>query len=111
MQGGKVNEVRRKRASEERDRAPTQLEVVKGVMLLAAQFDSWMTLEELARKTKFPEASISAQLRHLRKEAHGAYRVEKRRREWQEALKTNTKENVWEYQVKVLGRKWRKQRR
>ena len=96
-----MNEVWRRRLSERRERAPTQLEVVKGVMLLAAQFDSWMTLEELARKTKFPETSISAQLRHLRKEAHGAYRVEKRRREWQEALKTNTKEKVWEYQVRV----------
>lgn len=74
---------------------PTQLEVVRGVMLLAAQFGSWMTLEELARKTRFPETSISAQLRHLRKEKHGAYQVEKRRREWEEALRTNAKERVW----------------
>jgi len=78
---------------------PTQLEVLRQVMLLAAQYDSWMTLEELARKTRFPETSISAQLRHLRKAKHGAYRVDKRRREWQEALRTNAKERVWEYKV------------
>ena len=79
----------------------TQLDVVRQVMLLAAQYESWMTLEEVARKTKFPEASISAQLRHLRKAEHGAFLVEKRRREWQEALRTNTREKVWEYQVKA----------
>jgi hypothetical protein len=65
-----------------------------------AKAQSLRACEELARKTKFPEASISAQLRHLRKEGHGAFRVEKRRREWQEALKTNAKERVWQYQVR-----------
>jgi hypothetical protein len=94
-------EGKRRLSEEGRQHVPAQLEVVRGVMLLAAQFDSWMTLEELARKTKFPEASISAQLRHLRKEAHGAYQVAKRRREWQEGLRTNTKERVWEYRVKA----------
>jgi len=79
---------------------PTQLEVLRGVLQLAAQYGAWMTLAELARKTNFPEASISAQLRHLRKAEHGAYQVEKRRREWEEALKTNTKEKVWEYRVR-----------
>ena len=91
----------KQRVQENGERMPTQLEVVRSVMLLAAQFDSWMTLEELARKTKFPETSISAQLRHLRKEKHGGYQVEKRRREWEEALKTNAREKVWEYQVKA----------
>lgn len=85
--------------SGEQVRMPTQLEVLRGVMLIAAQYDSWMTLEELARKTKFSEASISAQLRHLRKERHGAYHVEKRRRTWQEALRTNANERVWEYRI------------
>lgn len=88
-----------KRGTADGVRMPTQLEVVKHVMLLAAQYDSWMTLEELGRKTRFPEASISAQLRHLRKEEHGAYRVDKRRREWQEGLRTNTDERVWEYRI------------
>ena len=91
----------RSHAQGAREHLPTQLEVLRGVLLLAAQYDSWMTLAELARKTNFPEASISAQLRHLRKAEHGAYQVEKRRREWEEALKTNTKEKVWEYRVKT----------
>ena len=60
-----------------------------------------MTLGELARKTEFPEASISAQLRHLRKAKHGAWEVLKRRRAWTEALLTNTRERVWEYQIKA----------
>jgi hypothetical protein len=78
---------------------PTQLEVLKGVLLLAAQYESWMTLGELARKTEFPEASISAQLRHLRKLEHGGYHVEKRRRESEECLRKSTHEKVWEYLV------------
>jgi biotin operon repressor len=82
------------------ERMPTQLDVVRQVMLLAAQYDTWMTLEELARKTKFPEPSISAQLRHLRKEEHGGFEVEKRRRTSDEVLRTNTRERVWEYLVK-----------
>ncbi|MGB9468760.1 MAG: hypothetical protein WBQ59_05380 [Candidatus Acidiferrum sp.] len=91
---------RRRVVGEGQERMPTQLDVVRQVMLLAAQYDSWMTLEELARKTKFPEPSISAQLRHLRKEEHGAFEVEKRRRASDEALRTNTRERVWEYLVK-----------
>lgn len=78
---------------------PTQLEVIRGVLLMAAQNGTWMTLGELARKTEFAEASISAQLRHLRKEKHGGWQVEKRPRAWQEALRTNTRERVWEYLV------------
>jgi len=93
-----MSEERRRRAEE--SRMPTQLDVVRQAMLLAAQYGSWMTLEELARKTKFAEPSISAQLRHLRKEEHGGFAVEKRRRASDEALRTNTRERVWEYQVK-----------
>jgi hypothetical protein len=94
-----MNGERRSSRAEGEERMPTQLDVVRQVMLLAAQYDSWMTLEELARKTKFPEPSISAQLRHLRKEEHGAFEVEKRRRIGDEALRTNTRERVWEYRV------------
>ena len=96
-----MNEERtRNRTEEGQERQPTQLDIVRQVMLLAAQYDSWLTLEELARKTKFAEPSISAQLRHLRKPEHGAFAVEKRRRTGDEALRTNTRERVWEYQVK-----------
>lgn len=37
----------------------------------------WHTLPEISDKTGDPEASISAQLRHLRKERFGAHKVEK----------------------------------
>ena len=36
----------------------------------------WLTLAEIAEATEFAEASISAQLRHLRKAHHGGYHVE-----------------------------------
>jgi hypothetical protein len=77
-----------------------QREVVRDVMLLAAPLDAWMTLEELGNKTKYPQASISAQLRHLRKREHGGFVVEKRRRKWEEAKKEGVHEMVWEYQVR-----------
>lgn len=40
----------------------------------------WRSLHEIAESTGDPEASVSAQLRHLRKPRFGSYRVEKRRR-------------------------------
>jgi DNA-binding transcriptional regulator GbsR (MarR family) len=40
----------------------------------------WRTLSEIADVTKDHEASISAQLRHLRKERFGSHVVQKRRR-------------------------------
>jgi hypothetical protein len=40
----------------------------------------WRTLNELADVTGDPHASISAQLRHLRKPRFGGYNVERRRR-------------------------------
>lgn len=40
----------------------------------------WRTLGEIGDALGYPEASVSAQLRHLRKPRFGAYIVEKRRR-------------------------------
>lgn len=40
----------------------------------------WRTLSEIEKITGFPHASISAQLRHLRKERFGSYTVERRPR-------------------------------
>lgn len=37
----------------------------------------WHTLPELAERTGDPPASISAQLRHLRKPRYGAHRIER----------------------------------
>lgn len=38
----------------------------------------WRTLRSIADKTGDPEASVSAQLRHLRKDRFGAHEVERR---------------------------------
>ena len=48
-----MNGERRRSQEEAGERMPAQLDVVRQVMLLAAQYDSWMTLEELARKRNF----------------------------------------------------------
>lgn len=41
---------------------------------------AWRTLGEIEAETGDPQASISAQLRHLRKRRFGAFVIEKRRR-------------------------------
>jgi hypothetical protein len=73
------------------ERIQKQHEVIRDFMLagVAPAHGGWYTLAELHAKLSYPEASISAQLRHLRKERFGAYRVEKRRRndsQWEYAL-------------------------
>lgn len=78
----------------------TQREIVREVLLCAAGMDMWMTLAELTRKTRYPEASVSAQLRHLRKAANGGCVVENRRREVEEAARESKHELVWEYQMR-----------
>ena len=66
-------------AKHDEKRIMSQMEKVKYVLQQAAQYGGWMTLAELARKTNYPEASISAQMRHLRKPRFGGYTIEKRR--------------------------------
>lgn len=46
----------------------------------AMQDGQWRTLGEIAQITSDPEASVSAQLRHLRKPKFGEHTVEKRAR-------------------------------
>jgi hypothetical protein len=64
----------------------TQMERVRDHMLQAAAHGRWLTLSEIRAaleatwRCRFPEASVSAQLRHLKKPVFGAYRLEKRRR-------------------------------
>ena len=58
----------------------TQLETIRDLMLAAGRRGAWLTLAEIAELTEIGEASISAQLRHLRKRRHGRHVVEKRRR-------------------------------
>ena len=86
---------------------PLQREVLRDVMLSAAECDTWLSLDELAHMTSYPPASISAQLRHLRKEQHGGYRVEKRCRSAfkfmagvdQRVDQRGTNGPVWEYRL------------
>lgn len=62
------------------DEEETQLAAIRELMMRAFDRGVWLTLGEIATATEFGEASISAQLRHLRKAHHGGYRVQKRRR-------------------------------
>lgn len=50
----------------------------------------WRTLGEISQFLGYPESSVSAQLRHLRKEKFGGHAVEKRRR---------GATGLWEYRV------------
>lgn len=86
----------------------SQLAAIRKLMRRAVVRGAWLTLSEIAKATEFGEASISAQLRHLRKKEHGGYRVEKRRRKQPRALGAATRRRsrdeerapiVWEYRV------------
>lgn len=55
---------------------------------------TWRTLGEISRETGDGEASVSAQLRHLRKPRFGGYVVEKRPRGERSA-------GLWEYQLRL----------
>src|SRR5271163_1475907 len=79
-----------------------QREVIRDVMLSAGQCATWLTLDELAKLTLYPPASISAQLRqlrHLRKPRFGAYAVVKRCRTANKAMRAEGFGAVWEYSV------------
>ena len=76
-----------------------QRDVLCDVMLSAGSCETWLTLVELARMTRYGEASISAQLRHLRKPQYGAYTLEKRRREVAEVICGVERGPVWEYRL------------
>ncbi|HEY6945219.1 MAG TPA: hypothetical protein VI431_08760 [Candidatus Acidoferrum sp.] len=76
-----------------------QRDVLRDVMLSASQCDTWLTLDELAMLTHYPPASISAQLRHLRKPEFGGYEVEKRQRVSGRILHGEDFGTVWEYRL------------
>jgi len=83
-------------------RLRSQREVIRDVMLAAAECDTWLTLGELRGLTRYGEASISAQLRHLRKLENGGYEVAKRHREGSGAANLRGDERgecVWEYRM------------
>lgn len=76
----------------------TQRDVIRDVMLAAADCGTWLTLEELHALTKYGAASISAQLRHLNS---SGYRLMKRKRK--NASRAGTIDGrgavLWEYSL------------
>src|ERR1700730_1336965 len=87
---------------------PRQREVLRDVMLSAAQCGSWLTLRELARLTNYGETSISAQLRHLRKARYGAFVIDKQVRKGGDGARVVEHGAVWEYRLRGV---WRPQTR
>jgi hypothetical protein len=77
-----------------------QRDVLCDVMLSARQCETWLALDELSKLTHYPPASISAQLRHLRKPEYGGYAVEKRQRAAGRILRGEDFGTVWEYQIR-----------
>ena len=77
-----------------------QRDVLCDVLLGARECETWLTLDELAKLTHYPPASISAQLRHLRKPQFGAFVVEKRPRAAGAFLRGEDFGTVWEYQLR-----------
>lgn len=75
------------------DRLQCQMQKVLFYMLRRDE-GSWHSLSEICTALNYPEASVSAQLRHLRKPEFGGYLVDKRRREAQRGL--------WEYRVRAV---------
>src|SRR5438445_11686584 len=82
-----------------------QRDVLCDVMLSAQQCETWLTLDELAKLTHYPPASISAQLRHLRKAEFGGYEVEKRQRATGKVMRGEDFGTVWEYQLRRAVRR------
>jgi hypothetical protein len=82
-----------------------QRDVLCDVMLSARQCETWLTLEELSKLTHYPPASISAQLRHLRKPEYGGFAVEKRQRAAGRTLRGEDFGTIWEYQIKRTVRR------
>src|SRR5258708_12296935 len=74
-----------------------QRDVLCDVMLSARQCETWLTLDELAKLTHYPQASISAQLRHLRKPEYGGFVVEKRPRAVGKFLRGEDFGTIWEF--------------
>jgi len=81
----------------------TQRDVLCDVMLAAGTCETWLTLHELAQLTGYGEASVSAQLRHLRKPRYGGFAVDKRVRS-SYAVVRGEHGPLWEYQLRIVPR-------
>jgi hypothetical protein len=91
--------MRKTRTSSKRMARRRQRDVLRDVMLSAKECETWLTLDELAKLTHYPPASISAQLRHLRKPEHGGFVVQKRCRHAGKVLRGEDFGAVWEYRL------------
>jgi hypothetical protein len=83
-------------------RLRSQREIIRDVMVSAADCETWLTLGELRALTRYGEASISAQLRHLRKAENGGYEIVKRHREGASPERPGSDgrgDCVWEYRL------------
>jgi hypothetical protein len=70
-------------------RVATQMTLIRDHLLRQR---SWLTLRQISLATNQPEASVSAQLRHLRKRRFGGFEVTKRRR---------AGAGTWEYRLEI----------
>jgi hypothetical protein len=84
----------------QRVRGGSQREVLRDVMMSAAQCGTWLTLRELARMTNYGETSISAQLRHLRKQRYGAFVIDKQLRQGSDGHSIEGHCVIWEYRLR-----------
>jgi len=75
-------------------RIARQMDIIRDYMLDSG----WRTLAEIEEATRYPQASISAQIRHLRKPRFGGHIVNKQRR---------GNSGLWEYMVFVPARDMR----
>ncbi len=73
-------------------RLASQVEVIRSTMHQAKQAGLWLSLREIENRTGYTTASISAQLRNLKK-APWFLQLSKRRRHG------NPHHGLWEYQV------------
>lgn len=89
-------------------RLSTQREAILQYVRAMTCSGAWLTLREISEDTGYPEASVSAQLRHLRKPQFGGWRVEKRRRVRYEVtgcedggitVGENKAAGTWEYRI------------
>ena len=90
---------REKKRKAVRVRLRTQRDVVRDVMLSANECGAWLTLVELAAMTRYPAASISAQLRHLKKPQFGNFELKKKMRDKADIHSGNAHGVVWEYRL------------
>ena len=85
-------------------RIRTRLEVLRDVLLRAAECRVWLTLAEMSRLTGIAEVSCSTYVVALRRPEYGGYEVLKRRRE-QPAPRAPGADGrlhpVWEYGIRV----------